>query len=166
VVSCYGLKKQSEDNISVLFDKNDPIFFIDSIRVNKNVLQNYKPEEIATVTVFKDTSAIKIMGPTAKNGLIYIETKEFARNKYWNYFKSKSPDYAKIILSPKEDSTIQYILNKRVLKENFEGDLSSLNNKTFKGLTILKKTQLINGYDIHDKEIGIIITTNTFDSNK
>lgn len=154
-VSCYSLKKHSEDNIFIN-EANDPIYFIDSIRVNKTALQNYNPEEIASVTVYKDSTAIKIIGSEAKNGLIYIETKKFARSRYWNYFKSKSPEYAQLVLSP-SDSTIQYILNKKILKKNFEGDLSSVNNKTLKSITLIKRDQLIKDYNIHDKDIGIII---------
>ncbi|MDP9077841.1 MAG: hypothetical protein M3O71_10490 [Bacteroidota bacterium] len=158
MMSCYSLKK---DVPEIVFeeDATDPVFFIDSVRVNKRVLQNYKPEEIASVTVYKDSSAIKRMGPAAKNGLIYIETKDFAKNKYWNYFKSKSDQYGKLVPTVESDVHIQYILNKRVLKENYEGDLAAINNTIFKGLQIITKQQLIKDYGVTDKEFGVIITS-------
>ncbi|MEO8112258.1 MAG: hypothetical protein ABI594_19580, partial [Ginsengibacter sp.] len=87
-ISCYGVYHRS-DHFS-LFSPDEPTYFLDSIRVNQGVLQNYKPSEIAFVSVYKDETAIKLAGPQAKNGLIYITTKEFARDHYRDYFKSKS----------------------------------------------------------------------------
>jgi len=107
VISCYNFR--SDIPKLALFDPNDPLFFIDSIRVNRRVLENYQPSEIASLTVYKDANAIKRVGPEGKNGLIYIETKAFARQRYWQYFKSKSNDYAKAVPAPENDSSVQYI---------------------------------------------------------
>ena len=157
VTSCYRFK---EDKVTVQFEDEsaDPVFFIDSIRVNKRVLQNYQPEEIAMITVYKNSDATKRV-KSATNGLIYIETKDFARQRYQEYFKSKSQEYAKIISSPEKDSNVQYILNKKVLKNNFEGDLASIDDKIFKGIQIINKQQLIEDYNIKDKDYGILISS-------
>lgn len=151
-------KRSTEANKNNVIIKNDnnPVVFIDGVRVNQTDLKNYNPEKIASVKIYKDSTAIKMMDSEAKHGLVYIETKDFARNKYWNYLKSKSLEYAQLVLSP-NDPTTQYILNKKILKENFEGDLSSINDENIKKIAIIKKDQLIKDYDIHDKEIGIII---------
>jgi hypothetical protein len=155
IMSCY---KPSDDQLPFeLVDPNDPIFFIDSILVNKAVLQNYEPNEIATVTVFRDSGAVKIMGPSAKNGLIYIETKEFCKMKYWRYFRSKSAEYAGLLPSFKSDSNVQYILNTRLLKKDFEGDLASIDDKIFKSIKILNKQELKEKYHIKDKQYGVVI---------
>jgi len=163
MMSCYSLQKHDDAEIILPDESNDPIFFIDSIRVNKAVLSNFAPSEIATVTVYKDTNVIKkIFHGTGnvKNGLVYIETKDFAKDKYWNYFKAKSPDYARIVTSSKTDTTtVQYILNGKVLKKDFEGDLASINDDTFKELVIIDKKKLANQYGITDKDYGILITT-------
>ncbi|MDB5111804.1 MAG: hypothetical protein JWR67_2918 [Mucilaginibacter sp.] len=157
VASCYSFK--DDKAVVVLEDNNtDPVFFIDSIRVNKRVLQNYDPNEIASVTVYKNADAIKKM-ESATNGLIYIETKKFAKLKYWKFFKSKSEEYAKIVTSPENDSSIQCILNKRILKDNFEGDLAAIDDKIFKGIQIISKQQLALDYNIIDKEFGVLINS-------
>jgi len=156
VMSCYSLKKD-KPKFELAEVDTDPIFFIDSIKVNRAVLMHYKPNEIASITVYKDTDAIKRDGSEAKNGLIYIETKEFAKNKYWSYFKSKSTAYEKLVVSPDMDLSIQYILNNRILKENYEGDLSAINDKIFKSIIIINKAQLAKDYGITDKEYGVII---------
>jgi hypothetical protein len=157
VTSCYSIQKGKP--AIALEDSNDPVFFLDSVRVNRGVLQNYEPSEIAAVTVLKDSSAIKIMGPKAKNGLIYIETKKFAKEKYWNYFKSKSEEYAKLVPSVEGDGNIQYILNKRILTENFEGDLASIDDKVFKEIQIISKQQLVKDYGVTGKDFGVLITS-------
>jgi len=157
VTSCYNFKI---DKTTVVLEDNDtdPIFFIDSVRVNKRVLQNYNPNEIASVTVYKGSDATKKID-AAINGLIFIETKKFAKLKYWKFFKSKSEEYSKLATSPEDDSNIQYILNKRILKDNFEGDLAAIDDKIFKGIQILSKQQLINDYNINDKDFGVLITS-------
>jgi len=162
MMSCYSLEKH-DDNIIFPDESNDPIFFLDSIRVNKMVLTNFEPSEIASVTIYKDTNVIKKIfngKGNIKNGLIYIETKDFAKYRYWNYFRSKSPEYAKLVISSKTDTTnVQYILNGKVLKNNFEGDLASIDDGTFKGLFIIDKNRLVNEYGITNKDYGVIITT-------
>ncbi len=70
------------------------------------------------------------------------------------------------LLHPENDSSIQYILNSKVLKENFEGDLALINDKTFIGIQIIGKEQLIKDYSITNKDYGVIIRTNvTVDSH-
>ena len=154
-MSCYSLQDNSKASV-VLEDNNDPVFFIDSIRVNKVVLQNYNPDEIASLTVYKNSNATKRVA-SATNGLIYIETKTFAKSRYWKYFKSKSAEYAKIVPSPGNDPKIQYILNKKILKDNFESDLAAIDDTTFKRIQIISREQLINNYNITDKEFGVLI---------
>lgn len=157
--SCYGIEKNETDNPIIESAKTDPVFFIDSVRINKSGLLNYNPSDIASVTVYKDTNATKRFGEEAKYGLIYIETKTFAKNRYWKYFSSKSQEYRKLVASPDNDSNVQYILNKRILKENYEGDLASINDKIFKGLQIINKAQLVTDYSITDKDFGVIISS-------
>lgn len=155
MISCYGVHKDQEEKEELT--NNDPVFFVDSVRTSKADLMKYNPKNVAMVTVYKDTNATKIMGNEAKYGLIYIETKQFCKHRYWSYFKSKSSEYSKIVTSPENDANIQYILNKRVLKDNYEGDLASVNDTLFKGIQIINKEQLAKDYGITDKDYGIII---------
>src|SRR5436309_1227285 len=99
---------------------NSPVFFIDSVNVFRDELNNYDPLQIAMVTVYKDTMAVNLIGAEGKNGVVYIETKAFARNRYWNYFQSKSDSYLKAVPRPESDTSVQYILNNKVLKNNIE----------------------------------------------
>jgi hypothetical protein len=157
VVSCYSFQENASKTQITLFNPDDPVMFLDSIRINRGVLSNFTPSEIASLTVYKGNDAIKLVGAEGKNGVVYIETKNFARQRYWTYFKSKSVDYLKAVPSPKNDSSVQYILNKRVLKENYEADLTSIDDKTFKSISIIDKEQMVKNYGITDKNYGVVI---------
>lgn len=157
VVSCYNIFENSKNRYKQLF--NDPVFFIDSINVTRTELQKYQPTEIAVVTVYKDTNAIKLVGEQGKYGVVYIETKKFARNRYWNYFKNKSAEYLSIVPTPESDSSVVYILNGIIQTKNFEGDLSTIDDKNFIELKVIDKQDLNKQYGIKDKEFGILIRT-------
>lgn len=155
VVSCYSILKRAKNRYKQLFD--NPVFFIDSVNVTRSELQQYQPTEIAVVTVYEDTNAIKLLGEQGKYGAVYVETKKFARNRYWNYFKSKSPEYQRIMPTPESDSTVVYILNGIVQAKNFEGDLSAIDDTNFIELTVIDKQTLSKQYNVKDKEFGIVI---------
>ncbi len=156
LISCYRIFEKKE-RYKQLF--NDPVFFIDSVNVTRLEMQEYQPTDIAVVTVYKDTNAIKLVGEQGKFGAVYVETKKFARNKYWNYFKTKSADYLKIVPTPQSDSSVIYILNDKVLKTNFEGDLSGIDDKNFIELNIIDKQKLNKDYNISDKTFGVVVRT-------
>ena len=156
LISCHRIFEKKE-RYKQLF--NDPVFFIDSVNVTRIEMQEYQPTDIAFVTVYKDTNAIKLVGEQGKFGAVYVETKKFARNKYWNYFKSKSADYLKFVPTPQSDSSVIYILNDKVLKTNFEGDLSGIDDKNFIELNMIDKQKLNKDYNISDKSFGVIVRT-------
>jgi hypothetical protein len=136
---------------------NEPAFFIDSISVSKDDLQKYDPNQIAAVSVYKDKTAIELLGEEGKDGAVYIETKAFAKKKYWSYFKSKSEAYATAVPDAAGDSTVQYILNGKLLKENYEGDLSSINDTIFKSISIISKEELEKQHGVKNKRLGVLI---------
>lgn len=134
-----------------------PIYFIDSIKVDVNIMLSYSPDQIASISIFRGKSAIDLAGEEAKDGIIYIETKDFARLRFWKYFRSKSKEYFNLVTSHKPNDSIQYILNEKILVTDFEGDLSMINDKIFKGLQIIDKSTLVEKYNINDKAYGVLI---------
>ena len=156
LISCFRIFEKKERYKQLL---NDPVFFIDSVNVTRIEVQEYQPTDIAVVTVYKDTNAIKLVGEQGKFGAVYVETKKFARTKYWNYFKTKSEYYLKIVPTPQSDSSVIYILNDKVLKANFEGDLSVIDDNNFIEINIIDKQKLNKDYNISDKSFGVIVRT-------
>ena len=136
---------------------NNPVFFIDSVNVDNSDLQKYDPNEIAQVTVYKPDEARGMFGDDGKDGAVYIFTKKYAKSRYWQYFQRKSEDYKKLVLSPESDTAVQYILNDRVLKDKFEGDLFSINDSIFKSIRFLTKEDLEKEFRVFDKTIGFQI---------
>lgn len=139
---------------------NNPIIFIDSVNVDPSEMQKYDPNIISSVTVYKDKEAKDLFGEDAKDGVIYIETKTFSRNRFQNYFKSKSAEYKRLIEKESDDDKFQYILNDKILYENYEGDLASINDEIFKRIQILNSEELSKSYKISDKKYGILIISN------
>ncbi|MGY3053350.1 hypothetical protein ACVWYG_001550 [Pedobacter sp. UYEF25] len=164
VVSCYKPSEGNESNFTLT--PTDPVFFIDSVRVTKNDLIKYEPNQIASVTVYKDKSAWEKFGSEAVNGLIYIETKNFAKKRYWDFLCSKSTEYKKLVPEKSQDIDIVYILNNKVLKENFEGDLASINNENLINLKIINGEILKSDFNITDKKGGVVITSKPTEKNK
>ncbi len=134
VISCYSVSNKRR-TIS-LFNENDPLFFLDSIRVNRGVLNRYQPAEFSFLNVYKGENAIRVAGSDAKNGAVYIITKEYARTSYWNYFKSKSVQYSSLVTDLDKESKVVYILNDKKLEGDFEKDLFVINDETLVELSV------------------------------
>jgi hypothetical protein len=136
----------------------DPYFTIDEQPVDRNEIGKYQPTDIASVTVYYGKDAKKNFGDKAKDGAVCVLTKAFATHKYETFFKSYSKEYEKI-MKEYDKGDIQYILNERILNENFEGDLASINKKLIKGLTIIDPKILADKYQITGKKIGVLIAS-------
>lgn len=145
---------------------NNPIFLIDSVRINSSEMQNYDPKEIALVSMYRDKEAVNLFPEGGKDGVIYIETKKFATKRFQNYLKTKSAEYKKLISQETDGSRLQYILNGKILIADFEGDLASISDKVYKSLKVIHKIELQKKYKIEDKEYGIIITADELIKNK
>jgi hypothetical protein len=135
----------------------EPIYFMDSVNVDKNELMKYDPKNIALVTVLKSKEAIAIIGDEGKDGAVYIETISFAKSRYWKYFQSKSPEYRNLVPVAGQDTTVQYILNDRVLDKNFQGTLALIDDKVFKEIKVLSKEELQKQFGIQNKNAGVLI---------
>lgn len=136
-----------------------PVFFIDSVEVEPSALQQYQPENIASVSVYKDSTARRLVGPRGQDGVIYTETKPFAVRRYRRFFALKSVAYAQLVAAGTPDSTIQYVLNGRPLMEKYEGDLSLVDNQTFQSLNVLDRTALRQRYPTSNRASYSVLVT-------
>src|SRR5690606_3337391 len=113
-----------------------PVYFIDSIKTDQSGLLKQDAEQIAAVTILTGRDAVNVVGDEGKDGILYIETKPFAKKRFWTFFKSKSEEYSNLVPTLESDTTIQYILNENILKDNYEGILASIDDKVFKEIKI------------------------------
>jgi len=135
----------------------EPIFILDSVRINRNALDQIQANDISTISVYKDEHAIKLFGADGANGVVCIETKKFARTKYWRFLKSKSAEYRQAVPSPEADSNVVYILNGSVLAKDAESTLSSITDETFLDLKVIDKQTLSKQYGLANRSIGVMI---------
>ncbi len=135
VISCRSVLGKSKPLL--LSDGNEPLMFLDSIQVNKGVMQTLDPSDIAFVTVLKDQNAIQIAGKEARNGVIYFTTKDFARKKYWTYFKSKSGAYKRLVTDMDKEKSVTYVLNGTQLEGgDYKQELFEIDDESFKGIDV------------------------------
>lgn len=158
VSSCYG---QSAEPIHVIGKpSNEALFYLDSVRISRDRLSTVNTNDFALMSVYKNKNATDIAGPEAANGLIYIETKSFVRNRYWNLFRSKSPEYLKLVPKPGDEKELVYILNGKPLKERIEADLGFINSSNLISLEIINAARLLKDYQINNYQWGVMVTTN------
>jgi TonB-dependent SusC/RagA subfamily outer membrane receptor len=72
----------AQDTIIV---RHDPLFIIDSVRMDMDSLPQVNPSSIAMITVLKDSAATRQYGADATNGVILIVTKKFMYDKYLRF---------------------------------------------------------------------------------
>ncbi|WP_426790643.1 hypothetical protein [Sphingobacterium sp. WOUb80] len=148
----YGQTPAQESKAS----KGVPVIFVDSIRISQADMQKYKPDDIATITVYKDSMAYRHLDSNAI-GVVYIETKQFSKKRFLNYFNSKSSEFKHLLMSEQSDDNFLYILNGKVLGKGYEGKLTAINDKNFKSITVINKKELANKYGNTEKNFGILI---------
>jgi len=134
---------------------NNPIFFIDSVRVDKSGLANMDANDVAMVTVLKEKSAVAHFGDAGKDGVVLIETKAFVRKRYIKYLSSKSAEYAN--LTTAGDNNLKYIINSEVQQKDFVDALDNVADSTFISIKIIDKAALANDYSVQDKPYGAVI---------
>lgn len=135
----------------------NPLFIIDSQKVSRSALSKYNPEMIAAIKMLYDTSATKRFGETAKDGAVIIETREFARRMYVTFFRKTSQAYDSLYNVYGNDTSFVYILNDKVQRGSYEGNLSAINNELYLSLEILTSQQLFTHYNIRDRHVGILV---------
>ncbi len=134
----------------------NPYIEIDEEKVSQDEIQKYNADEISSITMLFNNDAIKLYGNEAKDGAVIIETKEFARNKYETFLKKNSNKYEELLNSINTED-IQYILNGRILKKDFEGNLAIINKKLLKKIKIIDQETLVKKYHIENKKAGVVI---------
>jgi hypothetical protein len=157
LASCKELLGPTQRPLNI-FKADEPMYFIDSIRTNQSFIEKtYQPSEIASIKVVKGDNAIKIAGQEGKNGIVYISSKSYVRRKYFRIFNAKSADFRKAVRSA-DDPDVVYILNGKVLKDNFEQDILDVAvGKAFE-IVVLDKKQLKKEYGEKGK-VGVILRT-------
>ncbi len=158
VTSCYNLITRNDPPLVKL--SRGPLFFVDSIRVQKETLDQIYPNDVAMIEVLKDSNAVRVAGPEGINGVVYITTKKSARSRYWNFFSSRSAAYAQAVPTPEADTAFVYVLNEKVLTGNdIEYNLAGVNAGVFIDLQVISAETLNRQYGLEGTRRGVVIKT-------
>jgi hypothetical protein len=134
----------------------NPYFEVDGKYISRSDLDTLNPSDIASLTTYYNKEAKNLYGEKAKDGVVILETKKYAIMKFQNFLKSVSKEYEEMLYTTKE-TDIQYILNSRVLTENFVGTLATIDRITFKSIRLINGDELEREYQIKGKKTGVII---------
>lgn len=135
----------------------DPLMFVDSVQIYRPAMESIKPDDVASINVYKDSTALAMYGDKGKNGVIYIETKAFSKQRVWNVLSAKSADYKRVFPTAEIDGEAVYIYNGSVLSDDDKGKLSTLTAGNLKSVTVINRKKLKKEYKISDKEYGVVI---------
>ncbi|PUZ27109.1 hypothetical protein GA0116948_104101 [Chitinophaga costaii] len=143
--------------------ENDSTFYVvDSVAVGLGSMHDLSPEKIASISVVSGAGVVRKYGERAANGVIYIETKVFARKHYTALFANSSAAYKQLLTENKGDDThFAYVLNGRLLTINPEGELSAIQLTELRAISVMQPKDLQRIYGVKDKVAGVLITTST-----
>ena len=96
-----------------------------------------------------------------------MQSRTYNRAKFQKYLSSRSTSYKNLLDQKKgSDTSFAYFIDGKLLKKNYEVDLASLADSTFRGLEIIDSISLVNTYAIAGKSAGVLITTIKSSSKK
>lgn len=142
---------------SVEYVSTEPVYVLDSVVVTEAAISKLGPDAIAMITIAKGKKAVAMYGEQAENGVIYMETKPFARNRINRLLSAFSPDYSKLLRQYGNDSTFQYIVNNKLMTPTEESQLVALEKKSLLGVEILGPKKLEEQYQVTGKNAGVVI---------
>ncbi|WP_143310471.1 hypothetical protein [Chitinophaga vietnamensis] len=141
---------------------NDPVFVLDSAVVASGALQQMAPSQIAIITVAKGAGpkTVAKYGARAENGVVYVETITFARNRIRKFLSSQSPAYDSLLRKHHgTDTAFCYFVNNKQATPTNGSRLYAIDMKTFRGLEILSGKPLQEKQPGKDCEIGVFISS-------
>nr|WP_068890879.1 hypothetical protein [Pedobacter panaciterrae] len=133
------------------------LFLLDGKEMLKSEMTNINPNDVAMINVLKNDTLGKY-GEKGKNGVVQIQTKAYCTQLFQQYLSGKSAEYKKMLSYNPNDQNVQYILNEKVLKDNYEGDLAGIVDGTFISINVVGAKEL-KAYEVTDKKYGVVIKT-------
>jgi TonB-dependent SusC/RagA subfamily outer membrane receptor len=76
-----------DKNVKIVSKKNDPLIVVNDSILKYEVIEYINPNDIESVTVWKDAKAISLYGENGKNGVIVITTKNISKRKLRKIYK-------------------------------------------------------------------------------
>ncbi|PSL46098.1 hypothetical protein CLV51_10374 [Chitinophaga niastensis] len=150
----FGATAQSVEN-------DDPVYVLDSVVVTQSIIGQVTPDKIGLITIAtgKGTKTLLKYGSQAANGVVYVETKPFARKRVNTLLSLMSPAYDSLLHKYGNDSSFYFIVNNKPITTNNEMGLMTVDTKTFISVKILSEQELQDKYQVMDRKVGILISS-------
>lgn len=133
---------------------NDPLIILDGVPYNGD-LSNINPNDVESMDILKDASAVALYGSAAGNGVILITTKRGKANRMQVNFQAKTgfsrrfiPEYSRV--GPKDYYELNWeaMRNGRIDLGDSEGDAN-----TFASANLISNNLRNNVYNVPDDEL-------------
>jgi TonB-dependent SusC/RagA subfamily outer membrane receptor len=76
-----------DKNVKIVSKKNNPLIVVNDSILKYEVIEFLNPNDIESVTVWKDEKAKSMYGENGKNGVIVITTKNISKRKLRKIYK-------------------------------------------------------------------------------
>lgn len=135
------------------------VYVVDSVEVEPSALNNIGPDKLAMITIARGRKTVEKFGERATNGVVYMETKPFARKRYNRLFSSLTPAYAAALQKLGSDSSFRYIMGDSVLTINLESQLAAIEPQNITAVQMLTDPARLKQYGLKEGEIGVVVQT-------
>jgi hypothetical protein len=158
-ISCLGqdVPRIPGPSVRSINTSDSTLFYIDSVETTNNAMGGLSPDKIAMINVVKFKNVPEKYASRGISGVVYIETKPFARIRYTKMFSELSPAYAAALKKYGTDTSFQYILDGSVLTNSVEPLLAALERKGIADIAIIDPKQLKQQYKVSDMKVGVVI---------
>ncbi len=137
----WGTAVTSQDLSSIPGVPQNALMFVDSVE-SKTGMEGLDPSKIALIDIVKGSKLKEKYGPRGEDGVIFIETVDFARKRYTRMFSEISPDYARALQQYKTDTAFQYVLDGAPITTSIPQMLAALEKKSIDSISVLSEDKL------------------------
>lgn len=132
------------------------LIFIDSMNIFYDELMDFNPEEILTISLLKNEEAIPVYGEYGKDGVLFIETKQFVYHQSMKKLSSYNKAISSIFENHKPEE-IEIFINKKMTGDDMLYALAELDWVKVKEVEIVRHDELKSIYKVENKKVGIFI---------
>ncbi|WP_149697434.1 hypothetical protein [Chitinophaga sp. CF418] len=153
----------AQDLSSIPGVPENALIFIDSVESKKG-MEGLDPSKIALIDIVKGAKLKEKYGPRGENGVIFIETVDFARKRYTRMFSEINPAYKIELKSYGSDTCFQYVLDGSMINSSVPQMLAAMERKNILSLVVMSPHMvegLVDDYQPNDKVLWVLIQSKT-----
>lgn len=159
----WGTAAMSQDLSSIPGVPQNALIFVDSVE-SKQGMEGLDPSKIALIDIVKGSKLKEKYGPRGEDGVIFIETVDFARKRYTRMFTEIAPAYGKMLATYKSDSSFQYVLDGSPINNSVPQMLAALERKNIDSIVVMPPNSakdIVKEYQPSDKLLWVLISSKT-----